>query len=126
MEVGAVGAFAAIASLTSLALGCASLGLGGEINPSAGELYIVNDTDETICFVPIHPVSARGQERDLLRLLREDPVEPHSRRRFRRGDVVLLNVPGPHRLTMLTCGGLASPVEQIDFAGGAVLTIDTF
>ena len=76
--------------------------------------------------MPIHPVSAPTQERDLLRLLREEPIKPHSSRRFRRGDVVLLNVEGPHRLTILTCNGLASPVQQIDFADGAVVTIDAF
>lgn len=76
--------------------------------------------------MPIHPVSAPTQERDLLRLLREDAIKPHSRRRFMRGDVVLLNVEGPHRLTMLTCDGQASPVHQIDFAAGTVLTIDAF
>jgi len=76
--------------------------------------------------VPIHPVSAPTQERDLLRLLRENPIEPHSRRRFRRGDVVLLNVAGPHRLTLLTCDGLASPIKEIDFAVGGAVTIDTF
>jgi len=110
----------------SLSLGCASLGIGGSSEPSAGELIIVNDSDETICFVPIHPVSAPTQERDLLRLLREDPIEPHKRRRFRRGDIVLLNVEGPHRLTMLTCDGQASPVLEVDFAAGAFVTIDTF
>ena len=76
--------------------------------------------------MPIHPVSAPTQERDLLRLLREESIEPHSRRRFRRGDIALLNVSGPHRLTMLTCDGQASPVEEIDFAVGAVVTIDMF
>ena len=73
--------------------------------------------------MPIHPVSAPTQERDLLRLLREDPIEPHSRRRFRRSDVVLLNVEGPHRLTLVTCNGLATPPEEIDFAAGALVTI---
>lgn len=121
-----IAAIAAIAPLAFLALGCASLGFGGAPVPTAGELTIVNDTDETICFVPIHPVSAPTQERDILRLLREDPIKPHSRRRFRRGDVALLNVEGKHRLTMLSCGGLASPVEEIDFADGAVVKIDTF
>ncbi len=89
-------------------------------------MTIVNDSEETICYVPIHPVSAPTQERDLLRLLREDPIEPYSHRRFKRGDIVLLNVEGPHRLTLLTCDGQASSVKQIDFAVGAVVTIDTF
>jgi len=76
--------------------------------------------------VPIHPVSAPTQERDLLRLLREESIEPHSRKRFRRGEIVLLNVEGPHRLTLLTCDGQASSVEEIDFAVGAVVEIDGF
>ena len=113
-------------AITVLPLGCASLGLGGSSEASAGELIIVNDSDETICFVPIYPVSAPTQELDLLRLLREDPIEPHKRRRFKRGDIVLLNVEGLHRLTLLTCDGKASSVQQIDFAAGAVLTIDGF
>ncbi len=89
-------------------------------------MIIVNDSDEMICFVPIHPVSAPTQELDLLRLLREDPIEPHKRERFRRGDVVLLNVEGPHRLTLLTCDGQASAIREIDFAVGAVVTIAEF
>ncbi|MFQ5528834.1 MAG: hypothetical protein ACE5FP_00655 [Gemmatimonadota bacterium] len=89
-------------------------------------MIIVNDSDETICFVPIHPVSAPTQERDLLRLLREEPIEPRSRRKFERDDVPLLNVEGRHRLTMLTCDGQASALEQIDLAAGAIVTIDTF
>ena len=76
--------------------------------------------------MPIHPVSAPTQELDLLRLLREGAIEPHSRRRFRREDIVLLNVEGPHRLTLLTCDGLASSVTEIDFAVGAVVEIDGF
>jgi hypothetical protein len=115
-----------VALVASLPLGCASLGLGGTPEPSAGEITIVNDSDETICYVPIHPVSAPTQELDLLRLLREDPIEPHKSRRFRRGDIVLLNVEGLHRLTLLTCDGQASPIQRVDFAAGAVVTIDTF
>ena len=94
--------------------------------PSIGELDIINDSDQVICFVPIHPESAPTQERDLLRLLREDRIEPHSRRRFSRGEVPLLNVEGTHRLTLVTCNGQASPIERIDFAVGAVVTIGAF
>jgi len=89
-------------------------------------LFIVNDTDESICFVPIHPVTAPSQERDLLQLLGEEAIKPHSTRRFRQGNVPLLNVPSPHRLVMMSCTGLASQVEEIDFAVGAVVTIATF
>jgi hypothetical protein len=89
-------------------------------------LFIVNDTDESICFVPIHPVTDPGQERDLLQLLGEEAIKPHSTRRFRQGSVPLLNVPSPHRLTMMSCSGLASRVEEIDFAVGAVVTIASF
>ena len=76
--------------------------------------------------MPIHPVSAPTQERDILRLLREDPIQPHKRRRFKRGDIVLLNVEGLHRLTLLTCDGQASPVQEVDFAAGAVVEIESF
>lgn len=106
--------------------GCAALGLGGMSEPAAGELDIVNDSEQVICFVPIHPTSAPTEERDLLRLLGEDPIEQDSRRRFSRGEVPLLNVEGPHRLTLVTCDGQASPVERIDFAAGAVVTIESF
>jgi hypothetical protein len=94
--------------------------------PSIGELDIINDSEQVICFIPIHPASAPAQERDLLRLLGEDHIEPRSRRRFSRGEVPLLNVEGTHRLTLVTCDGQASPVERIDFAVGAIVTIETF
>jgi len=86
----------------------------------------VNDTDESICFVPIHPVTAPSQERDLLQLLGEEAIKPHSTRRFRQSNVPLLNVASPHRLVMMSCTGLASQVEEIDFVVGAVVTLATF
>ena len=94
--------------------------------PTAGNLFIVNDTEEPICLVPIHPVTAPSQERDLLQLLGEEAIKPHSTRRFRRGNVPLLNVQSPHRLVMMSCGGQASRVEEIDFAVGAVVTLAEF
>lgn len=98
----------------------------GPVVPTAGVLFIVNETDESICHVPIHPVTAPSQERDLLQLLGQEAIKPHSTRRFEQGSVPLLNVQSPHRLSMLSCSGLASSVEEIDFTVGAVVTLSTF
>ena len=109
--------------VAALFTGCATT---GPVVPTAGVLFIVNETDESICHVPIHPVTTPSQERDLLQLLGEEAIKPHSTRRFEQGNVPLLNVQSPLRLTMLSCSGLASSVEEVDFAVGAVVTLSTF